>query len=176
MKKNEAGFSYMDVLIAVTILLVGVMALAAAVTGAVIRSYEGEQRLVAKQLAASTLESIFSARDIDVLGWNSIGNVGSNPDPDTGIGRGVFLSGQQQVMTGAGPDNVVGTNDDNGTAQIGFNRQITVVDVCDPDRPSPICPGRGTYPIMMRQVNVTIFYRVGNLQRQETASTVITNY
>ena len=79
--KNEKGFSYIDTMIGLVILLVGILALAAAVTTSVIRSREGEQQLIAKQLANSTLESIFSARDIrlnDVDGWNSIGNVGSN--------------------------------------------------------------------------------------------------
>jgi type II secretory pathway pseudopilin PulG len=175
MKSNQEGFSYIDVLIGITILLVGVLALAAAVTASVIRAREGEQQLNAKNLASSTMESIFSARDINTLGWDAIGNKGSNLV--NGVAKGVFLVGPQPVLPDDGVDNVVGTDDDTGTALVNFSRQITITDVCDPERPSANCPTPGTNPVMIRQVDVTIFYRVGkNLQRQEKATTVITNY
>ena len=114
---NEQGFTYVDVLIGVLILLIGVMALAAAVTAAVTRTREGEQQLIARQFAASTLESIFSARDMSALGWDAIGNVGTNPVG--GVNRGVFLTGQQQVRPNAGADGIVGTADDAGTFAAG---------------------------------------------------------
>ena len=166
---DEKGFSYVDVLIGVTILLVGVLALAAAVTAAVVRTREGEQRLIAKQLATSTLESIFSARDIGTLGWDSIGNVGNNVV--NGVPRGIFLIGRQQIFSDPGPDRVVGTSDDGGTPLQGFQRQITISDYDDPERPRA-----NGFPIMMRRIDVTIFYYVGGIQRQETVSTMISNY
>lgn len=175
MKSNQDGFSYIDVMIAVTLLLFGVMALAAAVTTAVVRSRETEQQMIARQLVSSSMESIFSARDIpDRLGWDSIGNVGSNVV--NGVAMGVFLTGQQQILADTGPDNVVGTADDTGAVMFNYKRQITITDICDPTRPSPNCPTPGTYPVRVRQVDVVIYYNVGTLQRLEKATSVITTF
>jgi type II secretory pathway pseudopilin PulG len=186
MQKNEKGFSYVDTLVGLMILLVGVLALAAAVTTSVIRSRESEQQLIAKQLANSTLESIFSARDIRLNGeegWSSIGNVGSNPV--NGANMGMFVVGQTPIRENAGNDGIIGTADDAclGTAPCcvtgvcntstvlkGFQRQITITDINDAERPSP------PWPIMMRRVDIVITYQAGNAMRQEKVSTVITSY
>jgi len=165
--KNQEGFSYIDVLIAITILMVGVLALVAAVTASVINSRAGEQQLLAKQHAASTLEAIFSARDIGNLGWEAIGNEGS--------GAGVFWTGRQRIMPDDGNDNVPATDDDAGTAIPGFDRQITITDICDPERPSANCSPAGTYPVMMRKVDIIIWYQVNGGWRDEKTSTIITN-
>jgi type II secretory pathway pseudopilin PulG len=169
MKSNERGFTYIDVLIAVTILLVGVLALSAAVTGAVIRAREGERQLIAKQYISTTLESVFSARDIERLTWNAIGNVGSNVVE--GQARGAFLAGVQPILPEPGTDGIVGTTDDTGTPVVGFQRQITITDYDDPER--RIADG---FEVRMRQIDLIIFYQVGNLVRQERASTMITSY
>lgn len=165
--QNQEGFSYIDVLIAITILMVGVLALVAAVTASVINSRAGEQQLIAKQHAASTLEAIFSARDIGDLGWDSIRNEGS--------GSGIFNTGRQRILPDDGTDNVPGTDDDTGTAINGFDRQITITDICDPERPSPGCSPSGSYPIMMRKVDIIIWYQVNGGWRDEKTSTIITN-
>lgn len=186
MHKNEEGFSYIDTMIGIVILLVGILALAAAVTTSVIRSRESEQQLIAKQLANSTLESIFSSRDIrlnGVNGWDSIGNIGSNPVD--GIPQGVFVIGQAPIRASAGADGIIGTIDDacggtgpccvsgvcnSSAVMTGFQRQVTITDINDPERPTP------PWPIMMRRVEITIFYRASNSMRQEKVATVITSY
>ena len=175
-KSDERGFTYLDVMVGLVILMVGIVALSAAVTAAHVKTREGEKQLLAKQYAASTIESIFSARDMNNLQWGAIGNVGSNPDAN-GTPQGVFLTGTNQILLNVGPDGVVGTADDNGipagsAPPAGFQRQITITDYDDPDR--PVSAG---FPIMMRKVVVTIFYTAeSGVQRQETASTMITNY
>src|SRR4051812_17132179 len=58
-KTNESGFSYIDVMIALVILMVGILASAAALTANLVRSFETEKQVVAKQIALSTIESIF---------------------------------------------------------------------------------------------------------------------
>jgi type II secretory pathway pseudopilin PulG len=171
--KNQAGFSYIDVLIAITLLMIGLLALVAAVTASVIQSRAGEQNLIAKQYAASTLEAIFSSRDIGVLGWDAVGNVGSNTVG--GVPKGVFVVGRQPVYPDDGADNIAGTADDTGTAVKGFDRQIVITDLCDPDRPSPNCSPAGTYGVMLRKVEVTIYYQVTGGWRQEKSTTIITN-
>lgn len=178
--RSEAGFSYIDVMIAIVILMVGILALLAAITSAVVQSEGQERQLDAKQIIGSTMESIMSVKETDPvrLGWNAVGNVGSNIDPVTGLGRGVFVNGVQLVRTDAGPDEVIGTADDSGAVTPGFTRQIVITDQCDPDRPSPmpLCAVPGTFPVRMRSVAVTLTYFVGSIQRQEVVTTVLTDY
>jgi len=178
-EKSESGFSYIDVMIAIVILLVGILALLSAITGAVFQSKGQEQQLNGKQVATSTMESIMSVKETTDLngrlGWIRLGNVGSNPDP-TGTNQGIFVTGFQNVRTDAGPDEVVGTADDAGAIVPGFQRRIVIRDECDAARPSFNCIPAGTLPVKIRSVEVTITYFVGTIQRQEVLTTVLTDY
>lgn len=188
-KNNEHGFSYVDVMIALVILMIGILASTAALTANLIRSYETEKQAIAKQVALSTIESIFSARDIAkpgaVSGWNSIGNVGSNPDIN-GAMQGVFLSDFRPIRADMGWDGVAGTADDGCAAgsacQVsgrpdnssevlnGFERRIVITDLQDSERPSP------PHPISRRRIDVTVRYYIKSLRREQTVSTIIANY
>ena len=178
-RRSEAGFSYIDVMIAIVLLMIGILALLSAMSGSMLQAKGHEQQLLAKQVATSTMESIMAVKETDPLrlGWNAIGNVGTNPDPATGVNRGVFVTGFQPVRLDSGPDQVVGTPDDTGATVSQLQRRIVITDVCDPERPSPvICNPAGTSPVRMRSVAVTITYNVGGLQRQEQLVTVLTDY
>ncbi|MBS1792426.1 MAG: hypothetical protein JSS81_01155 [Acidobacteria bacterium] len=187
--QNEKGFSYIDVMIALVILMIGILASAAALTANLVRSFETEKQVIAKQIALSTIESIFSARDIArtgaISGWSSIGNVGSNPDA-SGNPQGVFLNDFCPIREDLGWDGVAGTADDacaagnacqvpgrpdNTSAALGgFERRIVITDLQDAERPSP------PHPISRRRIDVTVRYNVNQLQREQTVSTIITNY
>lgn len=176
---SEKGFSYIDVMIALVILMFGVLAMLAAVSWSLVQANGHEQQVLAKQVATSTLESIMSVKETDPLrlGWPAVGNVGSNPDPASGVNQGIFVTGFQPVRVDAGPDQVIGTADDTGTTVTQLQRRIVITDVCDPDRPSPvICTPAGTAPVRMRAVEVTVRYNIGGLQRDETIRTVLTDY
>ncbi|MFL6375508.1 MAG: hypothetical protein ACJ73D_12640 [Pyrinomonadaceae bacterium] len=177
-KHSEAGFSYIDVMIALVILLVGVLALLSGISGSIVQARSHEEQLLAKQVATSTMESIMSVKETDPtrLGWNAVGNVGSNLDTN-GVAQGIFLSGWQSVYSDPGPDEVIGTADDTGTLTPNLQRRIVITDVCDPDRPSPtICNPAGPYKVKIRSVVVTLQYNVGGLLRQESLTTVLTDY
>ncbi|MEN3336144.1 MAG: hypothetical protein V7641_5509, partial [Blastocatellia bacterium] len=45
---GEAGFSYVDMMVAVTILLVGIMAMLSAITGGIVMTTTSQQHLAAK--------------------------------------------------------------------------------------------------------------------------------
>ena len=187
-KSKESGFSYVDVMIAIVIMMVGILAMAGALSANLIRSMESEKRTMAKQLALSTIESIISAKEIQspgvVAGWDSIRNV--QPSVPAGDVNGIFLTGTNPVRTDVGADGVAGTADDacsgsgacnvsgepsNTSALInGFQRQSVITDVADPERPSP------PNPITRRRIDVTIVYFVNQATRQETTSTILTNY
>jgi len=188
LKSEQGGFSYIDVMIAIVIMMVGVLAMAGALSANLVRSMETEKRIAAKQLALSTIESIMSAKEIErtgvVDGWDSIRNVMSSVP--TGQTNGIFLTGYTPVREEAGWDGVYGTIDDScpGTGgcsvsgrptnssaiMVGFQREIVITDVADPERPTP------PNPISRRRIDVNIRYFVNQAQRQETASTIITNY
>lgn len=187
--RNEQGFSYIDVMIGLVILLVGILASAAALTANLVRSFETEKQAIAKQVALSTIESVFSARDIakmgSIRGWDSVGNVGTNPD-SSGTPQGIFLTGFCPIRTDLGWDGVAGTIDDacpGGSACVvsgrpdntspvlaGYERRIVITDVADPERPSP------PHAISRRRIEVTVRYFVNQLAREQTVSTIITNY
>lgn len=167
---SEDGFSYIDVMIAIVILMVGCLALAAAITGAVVTARGGEAQLNAKQLATSSLESILSARDISPVvtgttrfGWNNLGmtdgslTAGANEPP-----KGLFEPGKRTVSELPGADNLIGTGDDAGNTLAGVQREIKITNVSDDGQ--------------ARHIEVTIYYRVGGLERRESIATIISNY
>ena len=184
----EKGFSYIEVMIALVILMVGVLQMASALSANLLRSYETEKRIISKQMALSTIESIISARDIArtgaIEGWDSIGNVGTNPV--NGSPQGIFLNGWCPIREDLGWDGVAGTADDacpetsicdtadsppNTSAVVpGYQRQVIITDVADAERPSP------PYPIARRRIDVNIRYYFNSIARTETVSTIITNY
>ncbi len=188
MSNKESGFSYIDVMVAIVIMMVGILAMVGALSANLIRSMESEKRTMAKQLASSTIESIISAKEIQrpgvVDGWDSLRNVQTSVP--VGTNNGIFLNGFNPVRADEGWDGVAGTIDDacsgsgacivsgrpdNTSAVLyGFQRQIVITDVADPERPSP------PNPITRRRIDVTIKYFVNQATRQVTASTIITNY
>lgn len=185
---TQGGFSYIDVMIAIVILMVGVLAMAGALAANLVRSMESEKRVMAKQLALSTIESILSAKDIEragvVDGWESIRNVQTSLP--AGEINGIFLTGYNPVRLDEGWDGVAGTVDDacsgsgacivtgrpNNTSALvtGFQREIVITDVADAERPSP------PNPITRRRIDVNIKYFVNQATRTESTSTIVTNY
>ncbi len=187
-KSNENGFSYIEIMIALVVLMVGVLQMASALSANLLRSYETEKRIIAKQIALSTIESIISARSIArpgaIEGWDSVGNVGTNPV--NGTFKGVFLNGWCPIREDLGWDGVAGTADDacpdgsicdvsghppNTSAVVtGYERQIIITDIADAERPTP------PNPISRRRIDVKIRYFYNTLAREEIVSTIITNY
>ena len=105
-KKNEQGFSYIDVMIAIVILMVGILAMLSALTANLIRSFQSEKRVVAKQLALSTVESVISAKEMNrvgvIQGFDSLRNSDQPAIIDTSTGNqifGIFLPGFNPIST-----------------------------------------------------------------------------
>jgi Tfp pilus assembly protein PilV len=177
---GEEGFSYIDVMIAVVICMIGVLAMTGALVTNLIRSHSMENQAVAKQLATSALESVFSARDIarvgGLEGWDSVGNVGSNVV--AGVPRGVFMTGWRPVRVKSGADGVTGTVDDACNAPANclgnannpilqkFERQITVTDINDTNFSS----------IKKRRITIEVRYKLQNIYVQEAISSIIADY
>lgn len=185
---RQAGFSYIDVMIAIVIMMVGILAMVGALSTNLIRSMESERRVIAKQLALSTIESIISAKEIErpgvINGWDSLRNVLVIVPP--GESNGIFLTGITPVRVEEGSDGVYGTADDacagtgpcvvagqpaNTSAIMrGYTREIIITDVPDPERPTP------PNPMTRRRIDVNIRFFVNQATRIESAATIIANY
>jgi type II secretory pathway pseudopilin PulG len=163
----QAGFTYVDVLIAIGILMTGIVALLSAMTAAIATSGRGQQQLIAKQYATSTMESIFSARDINNPKITSFAVIAN----DTTAG-GLFLTGVQPVYNSTGKDGIIGTADDGWgpdgiqgtpddlTPVPGFTRTITI---------APVSTG-------VISITVTITCQSMGLTFSETLTSYMANY
>jgi prepilin-type N-terminal cleavage/methylation domain-containing protein len=172
---RESGYTLIEVLVAIGLVLVGVMGLEGAIAYGVRRLTASQEQLVAGQRAAEAIESVFKARDNRILTWAQIRNVHGV----TGGDGGVFLDGPQgvkdsgpdglvntaddgaleQIVT-PGPDGLLGTADDIKTPLIGFSREIKITDI------SP----------NLRQLQVIVRYPTANGQATYVVTTYISSY
>jgi len=100
--RGQLGFGLVEVMISITILAIGLLALVGTFATALASTQWSQEDLIAKQKALEALESIYTARDTQQLTFAQIANVG---------GGGIFANGYTQMLQ-AGPDGLVGTADD----------------------------------------------------------------
>jgi hypothetical protein len=162
---EQRGFSFIDLVIAITILMIGILTFAGVLTMALVRTSSGESYLKAKAVASATLESVMAARYIQVGGQSySFDNLQNR-------GRGgVFEDGAQPVHELAGADGLFGTADDSGPLVPGYRREILIEDVDNPYRPSP------PNPITERRLTITIYYVDRGFEQREVIKTSVANY
>jgi prepilin-type N-terminal cleavage/methylation domain-containing protein len=177
--QSERGFSLIEVMFALAVLLIGVLGAAAVMAAGtrVLGSSPGD--MVGNQKAAQAIESVFAARDSHLLTWGQIRNeVGSGSD------GGVFLDGPQPLKrpgvdglvntaddageplestTQPGADQLFNTVDDETTELTGYTREISIREVPN---------GNGN----LRAVTVTIVFRFGGDTRTQTVTTYISSY
>jgi hypothetical protein len=176
---SESGFSYIDLMVAITIMLVGIIALLATMTLGLVTTGRGQQQLIAKQYLTSSMESIFSARDLDnpnIPNFAVIANDNTTVTYQSGTStvttKGIFLSGKQPIFNSTGNDGIIGTADDGwgpdgkaGTsddlaALSGMQRQITITSVSSG----------------VIQITVTVFFEVSGFVFQESMTSYMANY
>jgi prepilin-type N-terminal cleavage/methylation domain-containing protein len=177
--QSEPGFSLIEVIFAMAVLLVGVLGAAAVMAAGtrVLGSSPGD--VIGTQKAAQAIESVFAARDSHMLTWAQIRNVnGAATD------RGVFLDGPQPLKLPGldglvntaddageaiesairpGPDQLLNTADDETVQLTGYTREIVIRDVPNEN---------GT----LRSIAVTIIYQFGDDTRKQTVTTYISAY
>jgi hypothetical protein len=168
LREREGGFSYVDVLIAIAILMVGILTLGAALTTALVRANQSEDYLRAKGIAASTLENVMSARGVAIdgttYGFDAIQNVSET-------GPGVFVVGRKAALSSPGPDGLFGTADDTGDRLGSYEREIVVADVDNPKR--PVADGN---PVTERRIEITIYFTVQGREDHVTLATNVARY
>lgn len=111
-KRSDSGFSLLEMVIAITLLTVGLLGVASAIGYAMVASNHGRSVTNTKLLAVSILEQMETMRNTGNLTFGQIANVGQVNN--TGAARNFigFPAGPQQVSTNPGPDGMFGTADD----------------------------------------------------------------
>lgn len=167
---EQRGFSLVEVMIAIAILNIGILALVAAIATAIATTQNAQENLIARQKALEAMESIYTARNTQQVSFTQIANT---------AGGGIFTGGTTQLkcagadglvnttddvncpasgpcpagvecVTLPGPDGVLGTADDVPMSLANFNRQIAISNVLNPD---------GTINQTLKQIVVTVTYQ-----------------
>ncbi len=157
-EREQQGFSLLETLIAIVVLMVGLLAVLATFAMAIGNTGSVQNDSIARQKAAEAIESIYTARQTSQITFSQIQNVGA--------GNGIFVPGFTAV-TDPGPDGLDNTGDDVPAAPIrlpgpsgvitntasdvlvdlgNFSRQIAIANV--PGNPN------------VRQITVTVRYPV----------------
>jgi hypothetical protein len=192
-KFAQRGFTLVETVIALAVLMIGVLGLAAVLADGMAYMNMSQYDYIAQQKAAEAVESIFTARDIGQATWDTICNVTSSV-----CGSGIFVT-STQPLCGPGADGIIGTADDftggscvgpplaapdslilpNGTGVVNaasgklvplsnFNRTITITPVLDASN-NPIAN--------LRQIQVTVTYASGRFgNRSYTLTAYISNF
>lgn len=175
MRSPQAGMTLIETMIAALILTIGVAAVASVYTQGVLYMGTSQDDFVAKEKAREAVESVFTARDTQILVWAQIRNVQGG----SGADGGVFIDGPlpmndpgpdglvntaddgpvQNVIL-PGPDNLLGTADDVRIPLVKFQREIRIRD---------LAPN-------LRSLTVIITYTSGRLQRTYTLNTLISQF
>lgn len=178
--KKETGFSLIETIIALVILMIGILGTISALSFSIFSVQDSEKRSLAKEHARSTLETVFSIRDLlafdDLPGGASYSWV--SMQVLNGSNGGIFIDGWNPIRESPGADGIFGTADDacaapaacivNGTTNSsaiisGYERKIEIFDITE----------NGV--TRKRRVTIRIRYFVGSLLREETESTIIAN-
>jgi prepilin-type N-terminal cleavage/methylation domain-containing protein len=171
--KREQGFTLLETMIAIAILAFGVLALAATFAAGITYMMSSQDDFIAQQKAQEAVESIFTARDSSSVPFSSIANTSNG---------GIFTVGPTPLCD-PGPDGIVGTVDDNCSANAidcietpGADGTLgTADDVC-----IPLTNFRRTIAITpvsagLNQIAVTMNYQSGKLNRQYQLVTYISS-
>ena len=158
--RDERGFSLIEVMAAMLILTAGLLPLAALFATAVQRMGATTPMLIAREKAREAIESVHAARDTGEASWATIRNTNNG---------GVFLTGPRAIKD-PGNDGLVNTADD-GADELPdtlFTREIAITTLNIDGTPN-VDPN-------LRQVTVTVRYRVGNAWQSYAVVTYISSY
>ena len=107
---DQRGFSLIEMIVAMSILLVGLLGLAQVFYLGMVNASTSSAHLIAREKAREAIESVHTARDTRTIAWSAIRNVNA-PQPCTAtsrrlraqpamtftaVGGGVFLNGEQR--------------------------------------------------------------------------------
>jgi prepilin-type N-terminal cleavage/methylation domain-containing protein len=102
MHRTQSGFSLLEVMIAMIVMTIGLLAVIMSFAVAITATASAQEDLIARHKALDAMESIYTARNSQQLPFTSLQNIANG---------GIFLTGAQPLLC-AGADGLVGTADD----------------------------------------------------------------
>ena len=185
-KHEEAGFSLLEVMLSMVILMVGLVSLLGVFGLAMASTQTTQQDMIAKQLANEAYESIVTARNTSQISWDAIQNTSgtqyctSTPSP-CGIFVGISTSPQFQPIYNSGADGIFGTADDSNAGEetleepgpdgnygdaddvkiplTGYQRAIQI---------SPVYDANNNMITSLRSVTITMQYSTSTTRQAKT--------
>jgi prepilin-type N-terminal cleavage/methylation domain-containing protein len=111
-RDSQGGFSLLEMVVAMTILSVGLLGVGSAIGYALMVTNNGRKITNTKLLVVSVLEQMETLRDTGNLTFGQIANVGGVDNTDADHTFPGFPVGFQAISTEPGPDGLFGTDDD----------------------------------------------------------------
>jgi len=173
MNRSERGFSLVETIIATAVLATGLLSMAGAYAIGMMHMRSSSPGLIAREKAREAIESVHTARDTGDISWDKIANVGSHAgvfeigDKDLTVAGNDGLvntadDGAIEKLRTVGPDEILGTSDDVLTPLTDYKRNILITDI----------PGN----VNLRQIQVTVKFKVGGMWRTYALTTYISAY
>jgi prepilin-type N-terminal cleavage/methylation domain-containing protein len=110
--RSEAGFTMIEMVIAMMIMLIGLLGMAEAISYGLMVSNSGRNVTNTKLLVVSVLEQMETLRNTKELTFGQISNTGQVDDTGSTRAFAGFPTGFTSVSINPGPDGVFGTADD----------------------------------------------------------------
>lgn len=180
--KSADGFSLIEVMVSTGILTAGLLSLVGVMAIGVQKVAGSGAALIAREKAREAVESVHTARDTGELSWARVRNAAQGGD---------FLGGPQPIYL-PGTDGLVNTADDAAAGyetikEPGYDGLLgTSDDKLTPLRPTmftreiAITPltldGSQTINPNLRQITVTVRYKVLNSWQTYTLTTFVSSY
>jgi prepilin-type N-terminal cleavage/methylation domain-containing protein len=175
-RKNESGFTLLEMMIAMAVLAIGVMGLAAMLASSLTYMKNSQNDFIAQEKAQEALEAIYTAKYDNTITFSQVANTSSTPpgiflptaQPILQPGSdGLFGTSADSTSTPAylvmpGSDGLMGTADDIQVPLSGFTRTITITNV--------------NGDANLRQVTVSVNYVSGKTNRTYSMNSYISGF
>lgn len=109
---SEAGITVLEMVAALMVLMIGLLALAASIGYAVTVSNKGRNLTNTKLVAVSILEQMETLRNTGQLTFGQIANAGAVDNSGAAFNFAGFPTGYQLLSRNPGPDGIFGSSDD----------------------------------------------------------------
>lgn len=175
--RPDAGFSLLELVVAATILTIGLLAVASSIGYAVVAGNHGRAVTNTKLLVVSILEQMETLRNTRNLTFGQIANVGLVDNAGAASNFVGFQTGFQQISTNPGPDGIFGTADDLidagvdgifGTGDDFVNPNLAVLGCTREIQITSLSPS-------FKKITVTVTYPVNGSMKQLVAIGYLTN-
>jgi prepilin-type N-terminal cleavage/methylation domain-containing protein len=173
--RRQKGFTLIETMIALVILMGGILSLAAMLTDAVLYMQGSQDDFLAQQMAEQAMEAIFTAKYTNSISFAQIANTATNspgiflgtaqairqPGPDGLFGTTADIGAPAAYIINPGPDGLMGTSDDIDLPLTNFTRTITITSTADAN---------------LKSVNVTVNYTTGRFTRSYTMTSYVSAF